>query len=189
MKRRGLWAACVVLLVGVGVLAVGAGSAEEAGGGPTTTLVEAVRDATERFKNVEAAEAAGYRLSLGCVSGPQAGAMGIHFINGDLVGDGTLDPLRPEALVYELRNGQLQLLGVEYIVLAESWDASNAGPPLLLGQLLHYVGSPNRYRDPAFYELHVWAWKSNPSGTFADWNPTVTCDDYTAEDAPQASSH
>ncbi len=68
MKRRGLRAACVILLAGVGVLAVGAGQAR-----PATTLVEAVRDATERFKSVEAAEAAGYSLTFGCVSGRKQG--------------------------------------------------------------------------------------------------------------------
>jgi hypothetical protein len=144
-----------------------------------TTLVEAVRQATERFKNVEAAEAADYELFLGCVSGPEEGAMGIHFTNGDLVDDGELDPMRPEALLYEFRNGQLQLTGVEYIVFAEAWDANNEAPPVLMGQLFHYSSSPNRYGIPAFYELHVWAWKPNPKGTFADWNPTVLCDDYT----------
>jgi hypothetical protein len=60
--------------------------------GSATTLVETVRQATKRFKNVEAAEAADYELFLGCVSGPEEGAMGIHFTNGDLVGDGELDP-------------------------------------------------------------------------------------------------
>jgi hypothetical protein len=23
--------------------------------------------------------------------------------------------------------------------------------------------------------LHVWIWEPNPSGLFADWNPSVTC--------------
>ena len=27
-----------------------------------------------------------------------------------------------------------------------------------------------------FYELHVWAWKQNPTGAFADNNPKVSCD-------------
>ncbi|HEX9707342.1 MAG TPA: hypothetical protein VGA24_06845 [Steroidobacteraceae bacterium] len=27
----------------------------------------------------------------------------------------------------------------------------------------------------AFYEIHVWAWRNNPDGTFADWNPRVSC--------------
>jgi hypothetical protein len=43
---------------------------------------------------------AGYALFLGCVSGPQEGAMGFHYVNGDLVGDGVIDAQRPEALIY-----------------------------------------------------------------------------------------
>ena len=44
------------------------------------------------------------------------------------------------------------------------------------GDLLNYVGAPNRYGLPAFYELHVWAWENNPKGSFADWNTAVTCE-------------
>ena len=29
---------------------------------------------------------------------------------------------------------------------------------------------------PAFYELHVWAWRDNPKGVFADWNTRVSCE-------------
>jgi hypothetical protein len=47
-----------------------------------------------------------------------------------------------------------------------------------MGHMFHYAPGPNRYGPPAFYELHVWAWKSNPRGTFADWNPTVSCAGY-----------
>jgi hypothetical protein len=111
--------------------------------------------------------------------------MGVHFVKGDLVGDGALDAAQPEALIYEPRNGRLHLLGVEYVVIAEAWDAQSDMPPTLMGQVFNYVGSPNRYRIPAFYELHVWAWKQNPSGMFADWNPRVSCEDYT--DAHEAS--
>lgn len=150
---------------------------------PAPALTVAVREATERYKDVEVANAAGYALLHGCVSGPEEGAMGIHFVNGGLVGDGVLDPTRPEAILYEVRNGQYELVGVEYIVVAEAWHARNEAPPVLMGQLFHYVGSPNRFGLPAFYELHVWAWKANPSGTFADFNPTVSCDDYAAGDA------
>jgi len=50
-------------------------------------------------------------------------------------------------------------------------------PPALLGQLFTYTPFPNRFGLKAFYSLHVWAWKNNPSGTFVDWNPTVSCDD------------
>jgi hypothetical protein len=168
-----------LLLLAFTTVALAELDSQQSEDGPATTLVEAVRQATERFKNAEAAEAADYMLSLGCVSGPEEGAMGIHLVNGDLVGDGVLDPMHPEALVYEFRNGQLRLTGVEYIVIAETWDESNEAPPVLMGQLFHYIGSPNRTGMPAFYELHVWAWKSNPNGTFADWNPEVSCDEYT----------
>lgn len=98
---------------------------------------------------------AGWGWVLGCVSGPQEGAMGIHYVHGDLVADGQLDPQRPEALMYEPRSGRLQLVGVEFIVLAHAWDAAHKQPPVLMGQVFNYNGSPNRYGIPAFYELHV----------------------------------
>jgi hypothetical protein len=139
-------------------------------------LVDAVRRAIREFADVNTAAAAGYQPFLGCVSGPQEGAMGIHYVNGDLVGDGELDVQRPEALMYEPRNGRLQLVGVEFIVIAEAWDAAHPSPPTLMGQVFHLNGSPNRYGIPAFYELHVWATKANPNGAFADWNPRVSCE-------------
>ena len=145
------------------------------------SLVESVRQATRNFKDIDAAESVGYGLFHGCVSGPQEGAMGIHYVNGDLVGDGEVDAQHPEALIYELRDGRLRLVGVEYVVIAEAWDANHETPPALMGQVFHYVGAPNRYKIPAFYELHVWAWKQNPNGMFTDWNPKVSCEDYTAD--------
>ena len=66
-----------------------------------------------------AATAEGYALSGGCVTGPERGAMGVHFVNASLVGDGALDATRPEALVYEPREGRLELVAVEYLVIAE----------------------------------------------------------------------
>ena len=174
--------AILVLLAVTGIARPGRGTAQRADGS-APSLVATVRAATERYQNVEAARAAGYGLFHGCVSGPQEGAMGVHLVNGDLVGDGALDAMRPEALLYEVRNGQYDLLGVEYVVIAEAWHARNEAPPVLMGQLFHYVGSPNRYGIPAFYELHVWAWKANPNGTFTDWNPHVSCDGFAAGDA------
>jgi hypothetical protein len=145
----------------------------------TTNLVETVRQETARFQDIKAAEAAGYGLFHGCVSGPQEGAMGVHYVNGDLVGDGEIDAKRPEALIYEDQNGKMRIVGVEYVVIAEAWNAKNQMPPVLMGQLFNYNTGPNRYGIPAFYELHVWSNKDNPSGMFADWNPLVSCEDYT----------
>jgi hypothetical protein len=157
------------------------------GEGSRSTFAEVVRDATAAFQRVDNAVDAGYVLMPNCVSGPQEGAMGVHYVNPTLFSDGVLDAERPEALVYEPRDGRLRLVAVEYIVPAAEWNASNPGPPVLNGQLFHYVGAPNRYGGPAFYELHVWAWKNNPSGTFADWNPKVSCDQYTGEGVVAAS--
>src|SRR3954463_13951905 len=69
--------------------------ATEAQKADASPLVAVVRAATERFKDVAVAEAEGYTLQFGCVSGPDAGAMGMHFVNGPLVGDGQLDPAGP----------------------------------------------------------------------------------------------
>src|SRR5947209_4082994 len=63
-------------------------------------LIKIVHDATERFKNVSVAIAEGYVLQFGCVSGPDSGAMGLHYVNGDLVNRGILDPTRPQIVIY-----------------------------------------------------------------------------------------
>lgn len=144
-------------------------------------LTRAVRQATSSLQDPQAAVGAGYALASGCVSGPEEGAMGVHYVNEALVGDGALDAAKPEALVYEPQGGQLRLVAVEYIVLAEQWNASNQHPPVLNGQHFHFVPAPNRTGLPAYYELHVWAWKRNPHGTFTDWNPRVSCDAYTPQ--------
>ncbi len=140
-------------------------------------LVQAVREATRQFIDVNAATAAGYGPFLGCVSGPDHGAMGVHYVNGPLVADGLIDASKPEALIYEPSDGGLRLVGVEFIVDASTWLANhNGNPPVLEGQTFLFVGSPNRYGIPSFFELHVWAWRDNPNGAFVDWNDHVTCE-------------
>jgi hypothetical protein len=151
-------------------------------------LVKIVREATEPFRDVRVAEAEGYALQFGCVSGPDVGAMGMHFVKGALVGDDVLDPAHPEIVIYEPRpDGRLRLTGADFLVLKDVWDAKHAAPPQLMGQLLHLFEAPNRFGLPAFYTLHVWAWKDNPNGTFVNWHPQVSCDGFAGEpDAPQS---
>jgi hypothetical protein len=142
-----------------------------------SALVRVVREATERFKDVSVAENEGYALQFGCVSGPDSGAMGLHYVNFPFVTDGELDPTRPEIVIYEpLPNGRLKLVGADFLVLADAWNATHQGPPQLMGQLLHLFESPNRFGLPAFYTLHVWAWKENPTGTFVNWHSNISCD-------------
>jgi hypothetical protein len=148
-------------------------------------LVKAVREATERFKNVTSVSGPGegYELSFGCVSGGDFGAMGLHYVNMSLVGDGEVDVTQPEIVLFEpTPNGGIRITGADFLVLAADWDAKHKGegPPQLMGQLFHLFDSPNRFGLPAFYTLHVWAWKDNPNGTFVNWNPDVSCDAFNA---------
>jgi hypothetical protein len=156
-----------------------AGDKDQAG-----AFVKLVRESTERFRDVSVAIAEGYGLQFGCVSGSDHGAMGLHFVNFPLVTDGVLDATRPEIVIYEpLPNGKLRLVGADYLVLADAWDTRNPGaPPQLMGQLFHLFESPNRFGLPAFYTLHVWAWKENPNGTFVNWHPNVSCSAFSGQD-------
>ena len=142
-------------------------------------LVQIVRDATERYRNVSVAQNEGYGLLFGCVSGGDYGAMGLHFVNFPLVADGKIDAATPEIVLYEpASNGRLRITGADYLVLAADWDTTHTSAPELNGQLFHYFEAPNRFGLPAFYTLHVWAWKDNPAGTFTNWNPNVSCDGF-----------
>jgi hypothetical protein len=135
---------------------------------PDNPVAVKVREANARFADVNAALAEGY-APIPCVSGIEGGAMGIHYVNGALIEDPAIDMAKPEAVMYEPKaDGSLELVAVEYI--------THEGPAALEGQLFSFVGAPNRYGLPAFYELHVWAWRGNPTGTFADMNPAVSCE-------------
>jgi hypothetical protein len=126
-----------------------------------------IRKATEKYKSPEAAQAAGYPLSSGCVANPPAGAMGYHFENASLL-DATLDVEKPEILVYErMPDGSFKLNGVEYVVPIAAWTQDE--PPTIMGQKL------KRADSLGIYYLHVWTWEPSPSGVFADWNPRVKC--------------
>ena len=136
----------------------------------------AVRAATARYHRVEVALADGYVSTPVCATSP-AGAMGIHYVNPALRHDATFDPARPELLLYEpQKNGQRRLVAVEYVITRALWDAANPGTvPTYLGQEFVRSFGPAAHGEPDHYELHVWLWRHNPSGMFAQWNPQVTC--------------
>ncbi len=159
--------------------------------GQAGALLQIVRDATARFKDVAEAEKAHYSLVFGCVSGPDAGAMGLHYLNSDLLGEvnktGIFDPARPQIVIYEPQpDGSLRLLGADYIVFADAWNAAHPDgvPPQLMGQAFHFFETPNRFELPAFYTLHVWAWKENPNGAFVNWHPEVSCQSFVPPTTP-----
>jgi len=171
-------------------LSVGSASVAASDGfqGPATGLVETVQRATERYRDPADADAAGWKSANGCVSGPEEGAMGVHFIKGSILFDGAINPEEPEALIYEVRGNRARLVGVEFIVIASQWHEHNPGPPVIMGQQAHLVDAPNRYGLDPFYELHVWAFRPNVKGTFVDWNPAVSCAGFAAEDTPQMTA-
>ncbi|MHB1194855.1 MAG: hypothetical protein ACYC6F_17650 [Longimicrobiales bacterium] len=134
-----------------------------------------LRRATDRFHRVEAAEEAGYTVLVthpttgaACLEDVNVGGMGRHLLNPGLVDDVVSIP-EPEVVIYEpMRDGKLRLVGVEYII---PW--SILGPdepaPVLFGRAF----LPNE--TFGLWMLHVYAWKHNPDGTFATWNPAVSC--------------
>jgi hypothetical protein len=143
--------------------------------------IDAVRAATTAYDDLAAAEADGYALlidtaGISCIDKPGTGAMGVHYANGALVEAGAVDARKPQVLVYEpTADDSLRLAGVEYVVIQEPWDATHDTPPALFGQEFMLTPAENRYGLPAFYSLHAWVWKANPSGMFAMWNPDVSC--------------
>lgn len=144
----------------------------------SSPLIEKVRSATRRFRDINVALGEGWVQATPCVSGPNDGAMGVHFVKPERIHDGVLKADEPEMLIYEpLAGGAFRLVGVEYIVIAGEWTAKNAPgePPSVDGHLANFVPEPNRYALPAFYEMHVWAWEDNPNGPFSDWNSRVSC--------------
>jgi protein-S-isoprenylcysteine O-methyltransferase Ste14 len=58
--------------------------------------------------------------------------------------------------------------------------AEREGYQLLFGCVSGPDFGANRFGLPAFYTLHVWAWKENPNGTFVNWHPNVSCDGFAA---------
>jgi len=133
-----------------------------------------------RYHNIENALADGYRLgymgaAAGCVARPASaggGAMGYHYFHWGLMEDPTIDPMRPEALVYHTGDdGDLKLGAVEWVVPKSIWEAAgNTAPPTVYDQTLHIINPVLNW-----YLAHAWIYFENPAGLWADWNPDVTC--------------
>lgn len=135
----------------------------------------ALRESTAPYHSLETARSAGYTVLVthpetgeACLSDPTEGGMGRHYLNPDVL-DGELSVTAPEALIYEpMKNGELRLVSVEYLV-PFSVRGPDETPPSLFGHHFH--------PDFTFglWTLHVHAWKHNPSGVFATWNPDISC--------------
>ncbi len=169
----------------------------------TAEALAAVRAAAAKYQDVNAALAAGYVPDPSglCVSAaaeglpPEWGAMGIHYLNMAALGitgakpridgQGThTDFLTPAILLYEPQaDGSLELVGVENMVFQAAWAAAgNSQPPSFAGvQWDAMADDPATTGDEAHgfaphYDRHVWAFRENPAGPFAPFNPAVSCE-------------
>ena len=158
----------IALALVMAVIAVRPAQAHDGG----RVTLDQVRDATEAYHKVSAAQAAGYNLVPGldyCFDNPGVGGMGYHYINVALL-DNVIDPLKPEAMVYTTRpNGTLALGAVEYIVPAAGWDAVHSQPPTLFGQVFGLEASIGSLRA-ACLDLEAQSLR-----VFFEWNPKVSC--------------
>lgn len=137
-------------------------------GRKTIQRLEQVRAVTEKYHDLGRAQDDGFPSAMpACMENPPEGGMGLHFVNEDRV-DTRLDPEHPEILVYAPRKGSApELVGVEYVVPLAEWQEEV--PPRIFGQSL------KRSPQLGIWYLHVWLWRRNAQGLFADWNPAVSC--------------
>jgi len=145
----------------------------------------ATRAALEKYQNPLAAVRDGYFSTVACIDFPKGavdgpveyppGAMGVHFLNTANIGP-TLDPAKPQVLIYEPVGGKLKLVAAEWLMPVA---VAGGKAPSILGQTL--VG-PMKGHEPIMpaelthYDLHVWLWKDNPKGVFTSTNAAVKCD-------------
>jgi hypothetical protein len=170
---------------------------------PGEPTLDEVREATKRFRDVNVALAEGYirdPFNI-CETAPMMGrpeslgAMGVHYVRPDLLGitgppsprvngSGTHTDFRtPAILIYEPQaDGSMQLVAVENLVFKAAWHAAgHSAPPSF-----HNVPWDSMVDDPAtpideahmfepHYDRHVWLYRRNSNGMFAQFNPAVSC--------------
>lgn len=151
---------------------VGAGCKDDATSpeDPEEEGIETLRQATDRYNDVEVATNEGFVQADPCVENQEGpGALGIPYVNTDRL-DITIDLNKPEVLFYEpQQDGDLRLVGAEPVVPLETWDENESEPPSLFGHEFH------RNEADGLYGLHMWVWKENPAGTITFWHTDVSC--------------
>ena len=97
---------------------------------------------------------------------PGEGAVGALYVHFDRLLDGEIRPELPDALVYEpARNGEgkPKLVAVEFAIPYALWSGDD--PP-------NYLGADFQPEDEyGVFGLHIWVWRNNPDGLFAEANP------------------
>ena len=160
---------------------------------PDKALQQVARQ-LEAYKSVAYATSHGYVQGSACEAHPTLGTMGYHYVspqllgltapvNGRVNGTGIYTGVTPPAILLYIPDGQggLELAGIELLVFAAAWDAANSQPPTYRGRAFNYMAdNPNTPQDEAHgfmphYDLHIWLFDHNPSGLYAQWNPSISC--------------
>jgi hypothetical protein len=137
-------------------------------GTDTDGMIATLQRVTARYHNAQAAFDDDFVLLHPCEARGDEGPVGTVYINIARLMDGVIDPERPDALIYEpTRNGDLQLVGVEFAIPKALWTGGE--PPKFLGATFQ---SEDEF---GVYALHAWVWRNNPEGLFAETNPRVSC--------------
>lgn len=176
------------LFAGLGALALSLGVVGVVGAEGQSELAQ-VRQATAKYHDVEEAIKDGYTPAMNnaVLDIPELGlqgTMGLHYINFKELADPSIDPEKPEVLLYVSSKDQkdgVRLVGVEYVVAADDWKGSEA--PSVFGQTFEGPMPGHEEGEPAHYDKHVWLWQANPKGfnfpwpdvpgMFAGWNPNI----------------
>lgn len=134
--------------------------------------------ATAPYRDVSKAVADKYTPTARCVESPE-GAMGLHYTNAAYMQDGVIDPAKPEILLYFPMAAGPQLVGVEYAMPigppGAPLPASPPPAPSIFGQKFNGPMAGHSPAEGPHYDLHVWFWRDNPKGIFADFNSDLKC--------------
>ncbi|WP_142259390.1 hypothetical protein [Thermopolyspora flexuosa] len=146
--------------------------------------LDQLRIALQRFRDPKVAERHGYERTDVCSQaahtgpgGEYLGAMGYHYVNKKLAADPTIDPFKPEILLYVPgKDGRRVLAGVEYLRYdSDGLISTTDDRPRLFGKDFDGPFAPTSSGQPVHYSLHVWLFEHNPKGLFEPWNPRVRC--------------
>ena len=145
---------------------------------PAEQALDVAKAASDKYHDVNVAMADGYVSAEECVASP-AGAMGIHYLNIDLILDPKVDPERPEVLLYFPTDDGLILGGIEYLVAigppGSPVPDSPPAAPVLFDQTFDGPMEGHGPDAPPHFDLHVWVWEENPQGMFGGFNSALSC--------------
>ena len=151
--------------------------------------LDTVRQATEKYQDVEVALLDGYHVSL-----EEFPNMGAHFVNPERMKDGVFNPAEPEFLLYiQDEAEEWELVGTGFLLptslVGEDHPDAFVGP--LDNWHVHYslcLGGRNISGSstleecqerggiwlPSFgWMIHSYVWVDNPLGVFGMWNPNI----------------